>query len=454
MAVNFKLSEEKEFMDQLEDEGCDDVTHYHSKDDLDQYAMKNFNLYDEDPKEECKQILRHAPHPSVSLNRMLLPSSTIFAPHFFRYKFVPNTTKSDSSAGKASSRGPVSDGNRNEEAAWQSARKAMDDSLAWHKRIEDQLHLLSESPTGDIILQFIATLFLPGEIKVTNRNPTRLSADVHTLEVNIPSVPRFICYYNAEQKLINSQLWMALGHELIHLVHQRLGLHEDNNSPMEEENTVQGIITKGDNIDHSLVAVNGHLWHLTENQFRKEHHIDNHDGRGPVPIDKRNGYGSVPVCASFEKEGCELFNQYGDETCQVLQDGADPKAQEVLSKIQQKMNTQEAPAAIYRPSQNLRHPLPRVPSIPRTSRPRVSPVSRVSRAFSYDPSEPSPLDILQTQQARQMFSIPSFAASPALYDEYFFPSFNSRYSSQSSPLDLFDSGDSSLFRTAELPTRS
>lgn len=425
------MSEQKEFMDELKDQGCANVMQYHSKNDLDRYAMKNFNLYDEDPKEECEQILRHAPHPSVSLNRMLLPSSTIFGPHFFRYEFVPDTTNdSNGSRGYSKAYGT----SKSNEQAWQIARKAMDDEKAWRKRIEEQLHLLSQIPTGDIILQFIATLFLPGEIKVTNANPTRLSADVHSLEMNIPSAPRYICYYNPARKLINSPLRMPLGHEFIHFVHQRLGLHEDNNSPAEEENTVQGIVTKEDNIDHSLVAVNGHLWHLTENQFRKE---DN--------IDKRDGYDSVPVCASFEKEGCELFNLYGDQTCQVLQEGNDPAAQKVLAKIQQKMEIQEVKAA-GRFNQSLRRSLPR---IPRSRTP-------VSREFAYDYSELSSLDALRMLQTRQDYRevAPSFVASPALYDEHFFPSFNSRYLT---PLNLFDSedsGDLSSSRTTELPARS
>jgi hypothetical protein len=239
--------------------------------------------------------------------------------------------------------------------AWNKVLGEMDKKEKWMNKIFDQLKILGKTKTGEMILKMIATYYSPGEILVTNENPSQLSANVYDSEVNIPSVPRFICYYDPEKNLINSQMWMALGHELIHLIHSKLGIHDANNSNNEEENTVQGVLMgaaslpphplygrggyardydehetkkehqdentpkllrggfKGERqrpLDKSMVVdKKGHEWRLTENQFRKEHKI---------PF--RNGYDSIPVCSTFEKSGCDLFNDYGDDTCIILQD--------------------------------------------------------------------------------------------------------------------------------------
>ena len=132
---------------------------------------------------------------------------------------------------------------------------------------------------------------------------------------------------------------MVLGHELIHFIHKKFGLHFGHNPSAEEENTVQGLIERhdGKSIDNSLIHViipraeeilddeEGQDWKLTENQFRYESH---------VPI--RNGYDSVPVCSAFEMGGCELFNQYGDDTCRILQTSDDERIKKIRNRLMNK----------------------------------------------------------------------------------------------------------------------
>jgi hypothetical protein len=400
--VKFNLSEKNEMLRDLvqlsksvHDEdgneiGCDHVSEHYSRDDLDKFSdrLSGDRHFDEESSEQmCRRIVHdYAPRPIVHLDKELKPGNAVFQPNFLHFVYIPNSTDkvvsrtaaptatstSISSSPRSSHKSIFSSfqefiktkvnggygGQAKPESGppnqWEEALKDMDGEEKWVNKIYNQLHILGETETGDMILRLIATLFLPGEIKVTNKNPSQLSANVFTNEVNIPSAPRYICYYDPKNNLIPSQTWMALGHELIHLIHAKLGIHDINNSNNEEENTVQGLISGGadvgsthpyplmasdggdnDNdydekykrkyslsggkgvkrsqsqhpLDHSMIEdVDGKDWILTENQFRKEHHIP-----------YRNGYDSIPVCSIFEKSGCDLYNDYGDDTCMVLQ---------------------------------------------------------------------------------------------------------------------------------------
>lgn len=321
-AVKFNLSEKydtlRDLAELMEKDGCAHVLDHYSKEDLDHYAQENFHLQSKDPVELCKKIVEHVCHPVLRLKRKLNSEKILFSPEFFHFAYHPGTGEKPSPSGHSGLSG------KREVASWQEALDKVDEEKKWIDKIYKQLNILNETPTGNTILKLIATLYVPREIRVTNENPSRLSANVHTYELNIPSVPRFICYYDPKKNLINSQLWMALGHELIHLVHSKLGLHY-NSSSDEEENTVQGLVTENDHVDHSLIEVDGKQWYLTENKFRAEHEIP-----------RRNGYDSIPVCSTFEKSGCDLFNSYGDDTCMVLQNSQEPEIRSFLSALMEK----------------------------------------------------------------------------------------------------------------------
>lgn len=199
-----------------------------------------------------------------------------------------------------------------DEWAWEQAMKRTHEKNTWINHIHDELAELSKTRTGNMILQLIASLWKRGEITITNENPTSLSANVFTNQINIPSVPRHICYPTEQAGLQASQLWIVLGHELLHLVHKRLGLHDLINT-QEEENTVQGRLDDVNYQDLGVVKINGDMWHLTENEFRKEYHTPD-----------RTGYMSLPICTIFDKRGCRLFNHYSNSTCSLIEGGNPP----------------------------------------------------------------------------------------------------------------------------------
>lgn len=205
------------------------------------------------------------------------------------------------------------------------AMKKTHDQAQWRNNIINELQQLGKTPTGATILELIYKLWQPKEITITNRDPITLSANTWTNIINIPSLPRLVCYkgetplnppYNGlglevknktEQVLKGvpfspSRLWMVLGHELLHLIHMRLGIHYHDDPAKEEENTVQGIIDEQEYIDKAVVKIKGKSWHLTENQFRKE-----------SKQELRNGYGSIPLCTLNNQRNCHLLNQYGSE---------------------------------------------------------------------------------------------------------------------------------------------
>jgi hypothetical protein len=315
--VHFDMSHKYDLLNKLTSINCENVLDHFSESELENYARDNFHLGVEHASgatDLCRALVKIAPHAAREIKYNLNSEEDLFLPRFFHFDYHEATTT-----------GPLHA--NSDEKQWKSALAKVDKKNAWINRIYKELHTLNDTPTGNMILKLISTLWTPGEITVTNENPTRLSANIYSNTLNIPSVPRFICYYDPKKNLINSQLWMALGHELIHLIHERLGLHYHENPTSEEENTVQGVVNEDTNIDNSLYDVNGEEWHLTENQFRSEHNI--------LP---RNGYDSLAVCSSFEKEGCDLYNKYGDDTCQVLQTSEEPRVKKLFNHLKSKHN--------------------------------------------------------------------------------------------------------------------
>lgn len=188
---------------------------------------------------------------------------------------------------------------------WRSLCQEVDTEEKWRDEIYKQIENLAQTRTGRKILELIATLWHPREISITNKDSTRLTANVNNNVINIPSVPRSMCYRGKGDELVATELWMILGHELLHLIHRRLNLHLE--AQREEQNTIQGIMDDDDVCNRSFFNINGELWHLTENEFRHDKHVD-----------PRNGYDSVCVCSSFDKSGCQLFSEHGANTCSAI----------------------------------------------------------------------------------------------------------------------------------------
>lgn len=325
--VNLNKHQRYDFLRHLKSIDCDKILNYYNKNDL--IKMSDFNAYDYNnvsEKQLCEDLSNLAPHPAINLQKNLQNEDILFEtnPAFFYFDYHPNSSSSALASHKGS-KSNIKKTTQKDSKAWKTALGNFDDEDKWIERVYQQLEILNETPTGNMILKLVATLWQPGEITITNENATRLSANIMTNTLNIPSVPRFICYNGPNNSLINSQLWMALGHELIHLIHERFNIHYHSDPNSEEENTVQGIVNEYDNIDYSLYDINGVDWKLTENAFRNEHQI---------PI--RNGYDSMAVCSSFESHGCDVFNQYGDETCQVLEKSKDPGIKKVYNDLKNK----------------------------------------------------------------------------------------------------------------------
>jgi hypothetical protein len=302
----------------------------------------------------CSKLKKYALNPCVVINqKMTRLENSIFYPNFFRFHYFENTSRNNKQRSITplsipySPQSPLSpnatkvykfqkkirnlikneimsennhdQNNDNDDFydnynhyqyyndGWLQALQNHDSEQIWINNIYSQLNKLAQCRTGHCILTLIGTFWKPGEILFTNKNSTRLSANVMFNLINIPSLPRFICYFGENESLVHSELWMVLGHELLHLIHKRFGIHTLNN-PKEEENTVQGDYDPEAQIDFGVFRINGENYILTENQFRLENEI------GP-----RNGYGSVAVCSIFDKSGCKLYNKYGNGTCQIIQ---------------------------------------------------------------------------------------------------------------------------------------
>jgi hypothetical protein len=386
--VDFGMSDNAEITDKLAAIDCKDASSYFTLGQLQKYLTSiGATTTTTSTESMCRVAKKNLPTPAVKLGtalrseRSLLDSSSsspddfdtgsVGQLPFFKVRYVPQTGSMPLPMRHATPRGAEVD------RAWSQLLEEYDRMDDWISRINNDLQLLDLTPTGSTILKMIATFYQPGEIILTNENSTRISADIYKSEVNIPSVPRKVCYYDPSKRLTSTETWVVLGHELIHMLHSKLGLHFDGDSPSEEENTVQGklggsklppgppathtyspathtyspathtyspIVSGYDTgrtlgsrfmagglggsmppLDMSVVEdVTGRRWRLTENQFRLE-----------AGMLKRNGYGSIPVCTSFNKAGCQLYQQYGDkDTCQVLDDKSDPSIVKLRGQLE------------------------------------------------------------------------------------------------------------------------
>lgn len=320
---SFEISPRYRFLNNLsltntdDDDKCSSqLRNIYSQGKIKENSLKylNLNLFEIDDNEDqfwkntCSKLKKYSPRPSVIIDHNNNPTglkslnSTIFNPGFLRFLYIPDSSKSVTTNDNYDNVDQ-----RDQQEQWELALKNHDSRERWMKKIYSQLYKLSECETGHCILQLIGSFWERGQILFTNKNSTRLSANVYTNIINIPSVPRFICYFGENDTLVHSEMWMALGHELLHLVHKKFGIH-DQNGAQEEKNTVQGDYDLGRHVDFAVFNIHGKNYNLTENQFRSENNID-----------PRNGYGSIAVCSSFDKRGCNLFNKYGDGTCKQIQ---------------------------------------------------------------------------------------------------------------------------------------
>lgn len=311
--INFHSSPKHHFFESLLNVDCEEINENKNidLDDMFDNASKYCGIqYDRTNQKHkegtrvCLKVKKISPKPVVKIKRQLSSSRNIFDPHFFIFTYVD----------------PRKDKKNNEE--WNKALKKFGKKEEWITRIQDGFKKMASSPTGKIVLRLLASFYDPREIEITNKNPSRLSANVFTKKLNIPSVPREICYYDPDKNLIKSQLPIALAHECIHLIHKKLGLHNREDSAYEEENTVTGVVDEQYNIDHSLLDIQGRQWKLTENQFRKE-----------INEAIRDNYDSIPICASFEDGGCEIFNKHGEDTCKILQTSQDVNVKKILATL-------------------------------------------------------------------------------------------------------------------------
>ncbi len=371
--INFEQSRSSEIADRLSTIDCKDTSRYFTPQQLTDYLTSigydTSSLprgYDgqQDTMGMCRIAVENKPVPGSRIDSELKseePLLSIDEDHpnevpFFNVQYIPQT---GSSRPQSNQRGYDKYGRENErDRAWQHLLEQYDEMESWTKRIDDDLETLNRMPTGKTILRIISTFYAPGEITVTNVNPSRISANVHTSVINIPSVPRKVCYFDPAKRLASTESWIVLGHELIHLIHFKLGIHFERDPASEEENTIQGKLSTigvsnvsyrhSSDPSHPLDALihpsrtfdashrarsrdlslfedrYGQQWRLTENQFRKE--------SGTLA---RNGYGSIPVCAVFNKDGCQFYKEHGDrDTCAMLDDRSDPKIVALRRKLE------------------------------------------------------------------------------------------------------------------------
>ena len=221
--VKFKPVIDEPIIAELMRTNCKNVLNYIPSGELKKYGNQKYGIKSSDPVEICTQIHDKLPSPVKTIRGPLKSSNIIFKPGFFVYVYYPDSFERDKSKGNKSNRNNGNRNNGNEEKGinksnkynlkhsengkeWQKALENYDTEESWFKRIQQAFKTLNETETGQTILQLVATLFSPGEITITNLNPHRLSANILNFTINIPSVPRFICYYDKYNNLITSSL--------------------------------------------------------------------------------------------------------------------------------------------------------------------------------------------------------------------------------------------------------
>ena len=188
---------------------------------------------------------------------------------------------------------------------------------SWRKLLGTAVRQLQQYDAGRRILRQTQRIFRPKDIIITNCSPTVIcmrreerADSLGSYVLNFPTAPFDLCARTGADSWIDSEPFIILAHELLHLIH--FGRPTTANPSADEEMVTIGLAPATVWYD----GIGGKPQRPpTENELRRQ-----------AGVPQRINHDTIALCTWYEKGRCALFEKHPYDACQRLSQATDEES--------------------------------------------------------------------------------------------------------------------------------